>query len=344
MQKRLDFYRGSVAFGMTGYGPKPTFAPPGEGGNGGNDDDGGEGSGDGDGAGGDDGGDKSGTGDDGEKGGRIGKLGGLFAKRSNGQQQQQGDGDPEPEQGQADADGRPKGLADKFWNPDKKEIRVEALMAAHRDAEKALGELKRQKGPGGGEVPETAEGYFAEGVKLPDTVERLSVAPDDPGLKAWASICKKEGIGKDLATRLMTEMFVQMDEFAPAPIDPEREMEALGKSGPSLVDGLFVWAEGLETAGQLSNDDIDVIAGLSKTASGIRFLAKMRNMSGEKPIPVDPGGGVRGMSSDQLDEAYKKAVKEKNYAEQERLDALRNQINPDGLAPGISGRQGGYSI
>lgn len=317
------------------------------------DDEGGEG----DGAGGDNGGtggksgDEGGAGGDG-KGGKPGsKLGrsGLFSQRSGGGDSGAGNGDggnddEDPDAGKPDADGRPKGLADKFWDPDKKTIRVDALVKANQDAERAIGELRRQKGPGGGEVPKTADEYFKEGVTLPDTVERLTITPDDPGLKAWAEICKEEGIGKDLAKRLMTNMFVRMDQFAPDPVDPVVEMKALGKGGPQMVDGLFAWVEGMERAGDVAEDDLDVIEGLMQTAKGARFLAKMRNMTGEEPIPVNPGGGAAGMSLDQLDAKFKEAVKNKDYAEQERLDALRDRINPDGQQPGISGRAGGYSI
>ncbi len=283
-------------------------------------------------------GDKSGGDDKGEapKSKLDGK--GLFGKRSG-----SGDGGNEGgDQGKTEDDAKPK-IPEKFLNKDGTP-NVDSITRAYADLERAHGELKRSKGPGGGEVPEKADDYFKDGVKLPDEVQNLSLPADDPGLKSWAEICKEEGIGKDLATRLMTKMFVKMDQFAPAPIDPDKEMEALGKGGPAMVDGLFVWVSGMEQAGDLSESDIGVIENIMMTADGARLLAKFRNMTGEKPIPVTPGSGTRGMSQAQLDEAYKAAVAKKDYAEQERLDALRDQINPDGVAPGISGRPGGYSI
>lgn len=306
----------------------------------------GDGAGNGDGAAGNSGDGKGGDAPkDGGKGDAAGsKLAGkgLFSKRAAGGDSGSNNGDA----GNGDTNGddgvKPK-IPDKFLNKDGTP-NVDGMAKAYADLEKAHGDLKRSKTPGGGEVPETADGYFAEGVKLPDSVENLTVTADDPGLKSWAKICKEEGIGKDLATRLMTKMFVEMDEFAPAPIDPDKEMESLGKGGPAMVDGLFVWVDGMERAGDLSVDDVNVIEQIMMTANGARFLAKMRNLSGEKSIPVSPGSGARGMSEAQLDEAYKQAVKDKNYAEQERLDALRDQVAPEGTAPGISGRAGGYSI
>lgn len=344
MKQQIERLRGGVAFGMMGYGPKPVMSPPDETGN-----DGGEG---GDNAGGDNAGNENGAGgngDGGDKGtgGRAQKIGGLFGQR--GQQQQQGTGDDgndgAADDGKPGADGRPAGLAEKFWNARDKSINVEALTKAYTDLEKSHGELKRSKGQIGGEVPEDASGYFAEGIKIPDNADRFTgLTADDPGVKAFADVCKARGIGKDMAAMIMSDMLVAMNEHAAAPIDPEQEMKSLGKGGPALVDGLFTWVEGLEAGGQLSEDDIIVIESMVQTANGVRTLAKLRNMTGEQPIPVDPGGGVRGMSLDQLEAKFKQAVKDGDYAEQERLDALRAKINPDGQAPGISGRQGGYSI
>lgn len=346
MKQQIERLRGGVAFGMMGIGPKPVMSPPDETGNDGGSDDGNNAGGD---NGGNQGGD-SGNGDGGDKAGasRTSKLGGLFGQRGQagaGGSAEESGSDAQGSDAQPGADGRPAGLAEKFWDAEKKAIRIDALTASYKELERAHGELKRQKGQVGGEVPEDASGYFSEGITVPETADRFSgLSADDPGVKAFADVCKARGIGKDLAAGIMSDMLVAMNQHQPAPIDMDQEMKSLGNGGPALVDGLFVWAEGLEAAGQLSGADIDVIERIGQTADGIRFLAKLRNMTGEQPIPVDPGGGVQGMSLDQLDAKYKAAVKAGDYAEQERLDALRAKINPEGQAPGISGRQGGYSI
>lgn len=221
-------------------------------------------------------------------------------------------------------------IADKFLNKDKT-VNVEALSKAYTDLEKAHGELRRSKGPAGGEVPENAEDYFKAGVTVPDDATNFKgLGSDDPGVKSWAEVCKEEGLGKDIAGRLMSKMLVKMNDHAAPPIDEEEEFKALGKNAQATIDGVFLWVDSRTASGEFSEDDIAVIDGLSQTANGIRLLAKFRNMAGEKPIPVDPGGGVRGMSVEQLDEAYKDAVKKGDYKEQARLDELRNRINPEG--------------
>lgn len=350
MKERLGILGSSAAWAMTGIGPKPVMAPPNEGGSGGSgDDDGdnGNGAGDGDGSSNGDGGGDSGGDGKGDKSspGRAAKLGGLFSKRSDGAGTKDGGdgGDGSGDDGaKTEPDGRPKGLAEKFWNAKDKSINVDALTRSYQDLEKAHGELKRSKGPGGGEVPESADGYFAE-LKVPVEADKFAgLTPDDPGLKSWAAVCKKYGVGKDLATNLMSDMLVSMNDHAPAPIDPDQEMKALGKTGPALVDGLFVWVDGLERGGQLSEDDIGVIENMMMTASGARTLAKFRNMSGEQSIPVTPGSGTRGMSQDQWHDEMKAAVKAKDYKRQSELEEMGNMIN--GTEQGMSGRQGGLNI
>lgn len=345
MSKLIAKLSGSAAWGMTGIGPKPTLAPPNEGGSGGGDEgqnnEGNEGS---DGSG-DEG--QQGQGDGNQEGkseSRTSRMGGLMSQRSkaggDGQNQGQENNDGDDKSG-TEADGRPKGLADKFWNSKEKTVNFDALNKAYTDLEKAHGDLKRQKG--GGDVPKEAADYFKEGVTVPeDAVNFKGLGSDDPGVKAWAEVCQKRGIGKTLATELMSDMLVTMNAHVAAPIDPELEMKALGKGGPSMIDGLFTWVDGMEAAGDLSEDDIEVVETIMGTAKGARFLAKMRNLTGEKPIPVNAGEGVRGMSPDQWQEEMKQAVKEKNYKRQAELEAMGERIN--GTENAFSGRAGGYNI
>lgn len=333
MNKRIEEYRGGVAWVMSGLGPKPTLAPPDDNGSGGANGDGngdkgnGDGQGDGNGSSDDKRGDGDGTGKDGGDGpgdGRKSKLDGkgMFAHRSDGSNGSDGgDGGKE-----APDDGRPKGLADKFWNTKEKTVNVDALVKSYQDLEKSHGELKRSKN-GGGEVPENAEDYFKEGLKLPDEVKNLTLETDDPGLKAAAEVFKEEGIPKEVAHRIVTKMFARMDEHAPPPLNPEEELKALGKGGKALVDGLFVWADGLTEAGHFSDDDVDVIEVMMATAKGARLLNKFRSMTGEKPIPIDPGTGQAAMSPAEWSEAYREAVKNKDYKEQARLDKIGEGIN-----------------
>lgn len=341
MSKLIAKLSGSAAWGMTGIGPKPTLAPPDEQG-GGNGGESGQQQQSEEGKGSEGEGQANGGGKEGEGESRAARMGGLMSQRSKAGGEGEGNGEGEGDgKQQTEEDGRPKGLADKFWNAKDKTVNVDAITKAYADLEKAHGDLKRQKG--GGEVPKDAAEYFKEGVTVPEeAVNFKGLGADDPGVKAWADVCQKRGIGKTLATELMSDMLVTMNGHVAAPIDPEIEMKALGKSGPAMIDGLYTWVDGMERAGDLAEDDIDVIESIMGTAKGARFLAKMRNMTGEKPIPVTPGEGSRGMSTEQWNDEMKAAIKAKDYKKQAELEALGERIN--GTDNAFSGRPGGYSI
>lgn len=328
-----------------GIGAQIVYAPPGEGGSGGeggqNDDDkGGEGRQ----GGGDEGGDKGGHGGDnkgsGSDGGDKGGVGdsGLFKFRSNkgdegGDGGDKGGGEGDDKGG---ADGRPAGVPEKFWDAEKKAIKTEDMAKAYSDLEKAHGKLKREKAVGG-EVPEKAEDYFPDGLDLGDEVTNLKVeGPDDPGLKAWSNVCKERGIGKDLAADLAKDMFRAMNEFAPTPIDPEEERKSLGDNAQGVIDGVFGWLENEEKAGRLSEDDMRIAMALSHTANGMRFMAKMRSMSGQPAIPYTPGQGESGMSREEWHAEMRAAVQAKDYKRQEQLEAM-NMFGDEAATSGPTG-------
>lgn len=234
----------------------------------------------------------------------------------------------EPADDKTPAGDRPKWLPEKFKSP-------EALATAYETLETKL----RNSGKINPDdlVPEegTVEAYFGEGVQLDEAVDRIGLAPDDPGLKVAADVFKRYGIGKQTATAIVKDMFKGMNEHAPTPLDPEQEMKALGPNGAAAIDGTILWLEKLDREGKLSDDDADFAIDLMGTARGVKFLNKMRGMSGERSIPMGahiPSAG--GMSPDEWHVAYKAAVSTKNYKEQERLDKISGGVFGTGAASG----------
>lgn len=324
MQKQIERLRGGVArvASMQGIGwPRIAFAPPGDDSGGGDDKSGDDSGGD----------DKSGSDDKGgdDKAPSRFANAGLLNRRAASSADDEGDKkDDKAGNDEQPKDGRPVGLPEKFWDATKKAPKTDDIVKAYVDLEKAHGALKRGKGPAG-DVPESPDGYFGDKFEVPEGAKNIPVPADDPGLKASAKVFHKHGIPKDVAVGIVKDMLVEMNDHVAAPVDPDAEMESLGKGGPALLDGIFVWAEGRVNAGDFSDDDANVIAGLSETAAGVRFLAKFREMSGEQKIPIDPGTGKRGMSFTQIQDKYKEAVKAGDYAEQERLDKLRDEMFPN---------------
>lgn len=274
--------------------------------------------------GGDPGGDDAGGGDDGAKSALAGK--GLFGKRGNGKDEggeDKGDG-----KAPAPADGRPAHIPEKFWDAEKKSVKADDLAKAYGSLEKAHGELKRSKGIAA-DVPESEDGYFeGKPLALEDADNFGSeVAADDPGLKAWSKVAKKYGVGKDAAVSMAKEMFKEMNATAPAPIDVDAEFDALGDGAQELVDGTFLWLEGLERDKKIGEADVNVAIDLANTASGIRFLAKMRSLTGAAPIPLGLPTGERGMSGEEWHAAMREAVQKKDYKRQAELEEMGKLIN-----------------
>lgn len=305
--------------------PSPAFGPDDESGN-----DGGDESAD------DDAGDEEGAGGDQKSTASRFDAKGLGKFRT---KEEEGEGDGTKEEGdkrltdqkEPNADGRPDHIPAKFWDAEKKEIKVDAMAKAYSVAEKAL----RSNGKSiSADVPETEEDYFKEGVALDPEVTKLGLETDDPGLKVAASVFKKYNIGKEVAHNIVKDMFKGMNEHAPTPIDPDQELKSLGPNGKAVIDGTMIWLEKLDREGQLSDDDANVAVELLGTAKGVRFLNKLRGMTGEMSIPaghhVTPSGG---MSPNEWHEAYRKAVGEKDYKEQERLDKISASVFGGGASP-----------
>ena len=295
-----------------------TFAPEDEGKGGGDD---GKGGGDG-------GDDKGGAGGDGKgdegKGSLGAKPGGLLGTRKPKEGEGEGDGKGgKQEDAKPGADGRPAHIPAKFWNAETKTVKHDEMAKAYGALEKNFGDLKRAKGLGE-DVPESEDEYFGgEGLKLEEAQNfGEEVAADDPGLKTWAKIAKKWAIGKDAAIGIAKDMFKGMNEFAPAPVNIEAEREALGSGADELIDGVYLWLDGQERAGKFGAADIDVAVGISHTADGIRFLNKVRSLSGEKPIPMGMPAGHKGLSQEDWHSEMRDAVKAKDYKRQAELDEM----------------------
>lgn len=253
---------------------------------------------------------------------RVSEADGLLGTRKKAEE----DGGKKEEDQKTVDDGRPKGLAEQFWDAEKKVIKTDALIKSQLDTKAAYDKLKRDKGIAT-DVPEDAADYFKDGIELPAEVDRLALeGPDDPGLKAFGKVALKYGLGKETAKNIVRDMMVEMNEQAEAPIDPEQERAALGDGAEELIDGVYVWLEGMEKQGKFGESDIEHAIGLSRTASGIRFLAKMRGMTGETPIPLGLPQGSRGMSQEDWHTEMREAVKAKDYKRQQELDDIGEKI------------------
>lgn len=218
---------------------------------------------------------------------------------------------------------RPAYVQEKFWDAKTGQIRHEAMAKAYGDLETKL--RNGGKVDPNDTVPETATvaDYFGEEIALDESVDRIGVTMDDPGLKVAADVFHKYGIGKATALNIVKDMFKGMNEHAPAPMDPDAELKSLGPNGKAVIDGTYAWLNKIDAEGQLNDDDAETAISLMGTARGVKFLNKIRGMTGEQAIPMGqhiPASG--GMSPQEWHQAYGAAIKAGDEKEQERLDNM----------------------
>lgn len=219
-------------------------------------------------------------------------------------------------------DGRPENVPVKFWDAEKKEVRLDSVLKAYNALE---AKQTRKEGDGEG-APEKPEDYFPADFSLDPEVDRIGLEADDPGLKAASKVFHKYGISKTAAMGIVKDMFKEMNQHAPVPIDPAQEFKSLGANAQAIVDANIVWLEGLERDGKLGDADADIAINLMQTAAGARFLNKMRGLSGQLPIPVSHGAPSASMSPEEWHSEMQQAVKDKDYKRQEELDGLSARV------------------
>jgi len=182
------------------------------------------------------------------------------------------------------ADGRPEWLPEQFWDEAAKAPKVEALA-------KSWADLRTRIARRGDDPPASADDYrLPEAEALP---EALRPAPDDPVWKAVRENALKAGVTQKQLEAIVSPYLRHLAEQARAQADPaaqraayEAELARLGPTGRQVVAEVGAWLKGLEARGILTAEEVREFRGIS-TAEGVRALAKLRAMTGEKPVPVE---------------------------------------------------------
>jgi hypothetical protein len=199
----------------------------------------------------------------------------------------------------AGAAGRPEGLPDQFWDPDKNSVRAGELAKSWLD-------LRRKVSRGEGTIPEKPEAYT-----LPEVEGGKDLVPaDDPLWTTMRGAAHAAGVTQKQLEAL-AKPFLEFGLKARGekkPADPaaeqaaveaatKAEMERLGPNARVLVADMKGWIGGMESRGQLTKDEAGALR-LLGNAAGIRALAKLRELTGEKPIPTDNLAAEGGTEAD----------------------------------------------
>jgi hypothetical protein len=177
---------------------------------------------------------------------------------------------------------KPADLAEQFWDSEKGEVKIDELAKAYKG-------LRDKMAKGLDKAPEKADDYkvtFDDGINVADDDEVLAKAK----IAAKAAGISNEQFGK-LANAFMKETG---GVFLPptAPTDEEKaqyrkaEMEKIGPNAPAIVRGISSWINSNKLNGVFDENDVYVCQDIGSTAEGVKFLNKLRAITGESDIPA----------------------------------------------------------
>lgn len=219
----------------------------------------------------------------------------------------------------ADPDGkpqRPAWLAEKYWDAEAGTPKVEDLARSHA-------ELRTMIAKGQQKPPATADAYEVPAVEgVADPLAVLG-GKDDP---LWAQVrtaAHSAGVSQTQMAAILGPVLAAAaakGQAADPTPDPEAtalaaqearraELARLGPNGNALVKQTGAWLAGLAAKGIFTQAEITAARSIA-TADGVRFLAKLRGLTGEQGIPMDAfaseGSMTQRDAEDMMTEGFRK--------------------------------------
>tara|TARA_R100000988_G_scaffold101499_1_gene74521 strand:+ start:398 stop:1150 length:753 start_codon:yes stop_codon:yes gene_type:complete len=177
---------------------------------------------------------------------------------------------------------RPEHVAEKFWDTERNEVKVDELSASYNALEKKIGmrtdELSKQvrddlEKERMGNIPEEYE------IVVPEVPEHINIEvnKEQELLKEWSAICKDNGLSQDIFNRGVNA-FVN-NEIAGLP-DMQQEMTKLGDNANSRIEAADLWSKKY-----LTPESYEVAAKIASTAEGVKALEEIMNITRTQPLP-----------------------------------------------------------
>ena len=334
-----------------------------------NGDDGGAGDGGGGGSGGDggDGNDKPGDGSggngkpgdgDGDKRGKSGLLAGAAAGAGDGGDDEAkkaadaaaaaASGDKKPIINLLSMDERPDWLPENYYDTENKGVHLQSLAKAERDMRSKLATAAKDKPKAPDKPDDYVFAFDGNTVKRQDGTVIMGaggkpheVPDNDPIVAAFARAAHAENLPQETFQRIADTVYRELITFTGENYelyDEATELERLGEGGKPLMEGIHTWLGGMQARGSISQAEFNEAMELGKYASGIRFLAKMRTLTGEQPIPITPDAleGADQYSDDALYALVGTELYQNDQGERDRVRKLfvaRWGEQPGGASP-----------
>jgi hypothetical protein len=189
---------------------------------------------------------------------------------------------------------RPDHIPEQFWDPATNQPRIEAMLKSWKD-------LRQKVSQGTGAAPETPDAYAFP------TVEGLNeeiVKADDPLWQQLRQSAHKAGVSQAQLAAILTPIIQdQIERAKQTPgASPEADQAArqaalaeqkqlLGPNADLMISDMKAWIKGMQTRGSLTEGEAQALL-QAGNANGIRALAKLRALTGEKAIPLDTLAGA----------------------------------------------------
>ena len=243
--------------------------------------------------------------------------------------------DTTPTKGEDGKPARPEGVPEQFWDADKGEVRTDAVIKSWRD-------LRAKVSQGVERPPEKPDAYAPP--KIEGLPESFIGGQEDSLWPQIQQAAHKAGVSQKqldaLAGPFLSAVAAQMKDQAPA--DPEAEAAAqqaaaeaelakLGANARQFVKDVGGWLKGMESRGVFTAEEVQALRTVS-TAAGMRALGKLRELTGEQPIPTDAiqaDAATVGDLQRQMVEAYSKG----DQAAIDRTRRALEEMERKGLLP-----------
>ena len=189
---------------------------------------------------------------------------------------------------------KPDWLPEKHWDSTNNTMRTESFLKSSIDTQKELHRMQQGKGPG---VPDKVEDYLKgdafneKGFVFPEDTGLDPLAADDPILASFAAIAHAEGIAVDKFNRIIAKVYPEMANQNAPSFNVEEELTKLGrgdlKDGQRRASTVAEWIGALASRNAITAEQSTMMmTGWGSTAAGADLLMQIRNMTGEKEIPM----------------------------------------------------------
>jgi len=225
---------------------------------------------------------------------------------------------------------RPEYIPEQYWDKEKNSPKFEDAFKKLKETEehalklrkvlsdkKSFEEYKKSQGE---EVidPENLE-YDFESLD-PSIAETFS----EDHLNIYKEIAKESGLKNDQALTILKNYSDKIKSAQDA--KRAEELEKLGPDANNLLDNLKDFGQGKVNAKMFSEEEFSSYLEMIKSASSARILAKIIELTGEKPIPKSVGITSDMQSFQRIKEEYMEAVKESGGKETTKVQIASQKI------------------